>query len=61
MAKKTVHIVIEDGFITDAYSDSDIDVVIYDLDCQGQEERDCVLKELDKVKHLPNVSVVDIY
>ena len=59
--KKTVHIVIEDGFISDAYADFDVDVVVYDLGCQSQEERDCVVKELDKVKHLPNVNVVDVY
>ena len=61
MKKKTVHIVIEDGFITDAYSDSDLDVVVYDLDCQDPVERDCVVKELEKIKHLPNVGVVDVY
>lgn len=32
--KKTVHIVIQDGCVIEAYADSDIDVIVYDLDTQ---------------------------
>lgn len=40
MSKKTVHIVIEGGIVTDAYADCDVDVVVYDLDTQDQEMKD---------------------
>ena len=32
--RKTVHIVIENGCVIDAYADTDVDVIVYDLDCQ---------------------------
>ena len=31
--KKTVHIVIENGCVIDAFADTDIGVIVYDLDC----------------------------
>ena len=31
--KKTVHIVIENGCVVDAFADTDIGVIVYDLDC----------------------------
>ena len=33
MRKPTVHIVIENGIVSEAYADYDVDVVVYDLDC----------------------------
>ena len=44
MSKKTVHIVIEGGIVTEAYADCDIDVVVYDLDTQDPEMKDEVEK-----------------
>ena len=38
--KKTVHIVIEGGCVIDAYADCDVDVVVYDLDCQDPEMKE---------------------
>lgn len=35
--KKTVHIVIENGCVIDAFADTDVDVVVYDLDCPDPE------------------------
>ena len=35
--KKTVHIVIENGCVIDAFADTDVDVVVYDLDCTDPE------------------------
>lgn len=35
--KKTVHIVIEGGCVVDAYADTDVDVVVYDLDTDDPE------------------------
>ena len=32
--KKTVHIVIEGGCVVDAFADTDVDVIVYDLDTQ---------------------------
>ena len=31
--KKTIHIVIENGCVIDAFADTDVDVIVYDLDC----------------------------
>ena len=31
--KKTVHIVIENGCVIDAFADTDVGVIVYDLDC----------------------------
>ena len=44
MAKHTVHIVVENGCIVDAFADCDVDVVVYDLDTQDPEMRE----ELEK-------------
>ena len=38
--KKTVHIVIEGGCVIEAYADTDVDVVVYDLDTQDPEMKD---------------------
>ena len=35
--KKTVHIVIQNGCVIEAFADTDVDVVVYDLDCQDPE------------------------
>ena len=32
--RHTVHIVIKDGIVQDAFADTDVDVVVYDLDTQ---------------------------
>lgn len=32
--RKTVHIVVKDGCVIDAYADTNVDVVVYDLDTQ---------------------------
>lgn len=42
--KKTVHIVIEGGCVIEAYADTDVDVVVYDLDTQNPEMKDEVEK-----------------
>lgn len=41
---KTVHIVIKDGCVIDAYANTDVDVVIYDLDTQDPD----MLEEVEK-------------
>ena len=49
--KKTVHIVIEGGCVIDAYADTDVDVVVYDLDTQDPDMKD----EIEKaVAQLPD-------
>lgn len=48
---KTVHIVIKDGCVIDAYADHDVEVVVYDLDCQDPD----MLDEVEKaVAQLPD-------
>ena len=49
--KKSVHIVIEGGCVIDAYADTDVDVVVYDLDTQDPDMKD----EIEKaVAQLPD-------
>ena len=36
---KFVHVVIKDGCVMDAFSDADVELVVYDLDCQDEEMR----------------------
>jgi hypothetical protein len=49
--KKTVHIVIKGGCVIDAYADTDVEVVVYDLDTQDPE----MLGEVEKsVAQLPD-------
>ena len=36
---KTVHIVIVGGCVLDAFADTDIDVIVYDLDCPDPDMR----------------------
>ena len=59
MSKKTVHIIIENGCIIDAYADSDVEVVVYDLDCQDPHEKEHVLAEVAKLKLSSNE--IEIY
>ena len=49
--RKTVHIVIQGGCVIEAYADTDVDVVVYDLDTQDPE----MLDEVEKaVAQLPD-------
>lgn len=44
--KKTVHIVVKDGLVQDVYAEgADVEVVVYDLDTDDNDEYD----ELSKV------------
>lgn len=38
--KKTIHIVVKDGLVQEVYADNglDVQVVLYDLDCENDEE-----------------------
>ena len=50
--KKTIHIVVKDGLIQAVYADKnlDIDVAIYDLDTDDNEEYDNLLTALTEVR-----------
>ena len=37
VTRKTVHIVIKDGMIQDAFADTEVDLIVYDLDTQDPE------------------------
>ena len=51
MKKKTVHIVIQNGCVIDAFADTDVDVIVYDFDTQDPE----MLAEVEKaVAQLPD-------
>ena len=49
--KKTVHIVVKDGLVQDVYADNglDINVIIYDLDTDDNEEYDKLTEALAKL------------
>lgn len=55
MEKKKVHIVVQDGLIQDVFVDEplDIDVVIYDLDCDDSDEFKKVADEVRKLRERP--------
>ena len=50
---KTVHIIIEGGIVVDAYADCDVDIVVYDLDCQDSDMREEVEKA---IANLPDIA-----
>ena len=56
--KKTVHIVIEDGCVIDAFADTDIDVIVYDLDCQDPDMKAEVEASVTALK--ANIQEVEI-
>jgi hypothetical protein len=59
MRKPTVHIVIRGGIVEEAYADCDVDVVVYDLDCQDGDMKE----EIERaVAQLPDFAhEVEIY
>lgn len=59
MKKPTVHIVIRNGIVEEAYADCDVDVVVYDLDCIDNDMK----KEAERrVEELPKFyNEVEIY
>lgn len=59
MEKKTVHIVVEDGFVVDAYADFDVEVEVLDLDSSIPEERAYAEEEIERLKKSHNV--VNVY
>lgn len=56
---KTVHIVVEDGFIVDAFADFEVDVIVYDLDCPDPKQKAQVEAEVTKLRKKFNE--VEIY
>jgi hypothetical protein len=50
--KKTIHIVVKDGLVQAVYADKDldIDVVLYDLDTDDNEEYDTLITTLTEVR-----------
>lgn len=59
MKKPTVHIVIRNGIVEEAYADCDIDVVVYDLDCPVGDMKEEIER---RVEELPkSYNEVEIY
>ena len=57
---KEVHVVIENGCVTEAYADDDVEVIVYDLDNNiDLDQRGHVEAALSKVKQKYNE--VDVY
>lgn len=52
MSKPTVHIVIQGGCVIDAYADTDIDVVVYDLDTDDPEMKADLEKSVAQLAEL---------
>ena len=57
--KKTVHVVIENGCVAEIYSDADVEVVVYDLDCEDLEQKAYITAEVDKLER--DYNKVEIY
>ena len=54
MRRPTVHIVVRDGIVEEAYADCDVDVVVYDLDCKDgdmKEEIERAVAQLPDFAH----------
>jgi hypothetical protein len=57
---KTVHIVVKAGFVENAFcSDPNVEVVVYDLDCQDPEEKAYLEDEVKKLERTLNV--IDVF
>ena len=59
MAKKTVYIVVESGFVVNAYADFDVEVEVLDLDSSIPEELAYAEEEIERLKKSHNV--VNVY
>ena len=59
MRRPNVHIVIRGGIVEEAYAESDVDIIVYDLDCPDGDMKE----ELEKrVAELPKFfNEVEIY
>lgn len=59
MNKPTVHIVLRNGIVEEAYADCDVYVVVYDLDCPPGDMKEEVER---RVEDLPKLyDEVEIY
>ena len=56
--KKTVHIVIKNGCVLEAFADTDIDVVVYDLDCQDPELLAEVEASVEALRYLDELEIL---
>jgi hypothetical protein len=50
MKKNIVHIVLKDGVIWDAYSEGDVDMIVYDLDTDDALEREDIEEQVRELK-----------
>jgi hypothetical protein len=57
--KKTVHIVVQDGFVRAVYAENtEVDAIIYDLDTDNNEEYDDLISTLTTLRQSDNVNKV---
>lgn len=57
---KTIHIVVKDGFVENAFcSDPNTEVIVYDLDCTDPEEKAYIYAEVEKLDRTLNV--IDVF
>lgn len=58
--KKSVHIIIENGCVIEAYADEgvDVDVIVYDLDTQDPEMRAEVEASIEALKSKPELEIL---
>jgi hypothetical protein len=50
MKKNIVHIVLKDGVIWDAYSEGDVDMIVYDLDTDNALEREDIEEQVRELE-----------
>lgn len=49
--KKTVHIIVEDGLVQAVYADdSEVEVILHDLDTDSLDEREEVEREIEDLR-----------
>lgn len=59
--KNTVHIVIKNGVIWEAYGDGDVELVVYDLDTDDPEMKAEVERELSVIRAKAENHEIEIF
>jgi hypothetical protein len=59
--KNTVHIVLKNGVIWEAYGDGDVDLVVYDLDTDDPDMKAEVERELSEVRAKAENHEIEIF
>ena len=61
MTKKTVHIIIKDGMVYDAFANIDVSLIVYDLDTDDPEMRAEVQRAVDALTKSKDNHEIEIF